>query len=628
MTTTAPTPDTDTLTADERTFLQRLRRTPLRDLLRGRVSGALDYRQVIDAADLPDSVAAVIHRVAGRRGLTRWERVDVARELIAHFADGLDAGADPDELVAVFGDVDAAAKLIVRAKRRGRSWPYKLIARGAQAFGVLVLLYIVAIGYYAMGEPKIAVNYVAKLNAPLQGVPADQLAWPEYRKAFLAWSDYRDAEAGKYDDSNATFDQALSAKPGDEHWDAAMAMVERNARVIELLRHASTRDRYGYVMRGDGVSPEDHELWPDKDVATGEDHSMLIEVLLNDIMPMRNASNLLRLDALRAARAGDGRTVALDVETILNMVRHVSEPSILICDLVGMAMCDQALGVVSDTLQRTPEVLSDDQLRRLAHVISDRARVEIDMTGERMMFYDIIQRMYTDNGHGDGHLTPKAMQMMALVDALGATQDGPRGPYITATAAMPLANMVVASRRDMVDKYEQLMGQTESMIRRPLWETIDDADPIDAYVDANHSTLERARYALIWVLIPALSVLDRAEETAIGRTDGVLVGIAMEIYHRREHAWPASLDQLTPTLLPGVPRDRFTGRPLLYRLVDGMPVVYSVGADRDDDGGAAPADTPENREQFGDRLDQWASPRELNRNEPVDGDWVLWHAKP
>ena len=78
-------------------------------------------------------------------------------------------------------------------------------------------------------------------------------------------------------------------------------------------------------------------------------------------------------------------------------------------------------------------------------------------------------------------------------------------------------------------------------------------------------------------------------ERYLGDRDGLLVGIALEAYHRRHGRYPATLGELTPDLLPAVPADRITGDPVRYRLVDGEPIVYSVGADRVDDGGR-PAD--------------------------------------
>ena len=70
---------------------------------------------------------------------------------------------------------------------------------------------------------------------------------------------------------------------------------------------------------------------------------------------------------------------------------------------------------------------------------------------------------------------------------------------------------------------------------------------------------------------------------------GVVVAIALEFYRRAHGRFPETLAQLTPTLLPHVPDDRITGDPVRYRLVNGRPLIYSLGPDGKDDGGH-PAD--------------------------------------
>jgi hypothetical protein len=107
-----------------------------------------------------------------------------------------------------------------------------------------------------------------------------------------------------------------------------------------------------------------------------------------------------------------------------------------------------------------------------------------------------------------------------------------------------------------------------------------------------------------------------------GKRDGVLVGLALALHHREYGAWPESLDKLSPRWLPMVPADRISGKPLGYKIVDDRPVVYSVGVDRDDDGGRAPLGD-------GNKPDPGlASPKHFQlqpvTDETHDGDWVIW----
>jgi hypothetical protein len=65
-----------------------------------------------------------------------------------------------------------------------------------------------------------------------------------------------------------------------------------------------------------------------------------------------------------------------------------------------------------------------------------------------------------------------------------------------------------------------------------------------------------------------------------------LVGLALERYRDEKGRWPDRLDELAPAYLKPVPLDPFDGRPLRFkRLPDGV-LVYSVGPDEQDDGGA------------------------------------------
>ncbi|HLQ44865.1 MAG TPA: hypothetical protein VK137_09065, partial [Planctomycetaceae bacterium] len=96
-------------------------------------------------------------------------------------------------------------------------------------------------------------------------------------------------------------------------------------------------------------------------------------------------------------------------------------------------------------------------------------------------------------------------------------------------------------------------------------------------------------------------------EFATQNRDATLVTIALTVYHRRHGQWPERLEQLCPDLLPEVPLDRFDGQSLRYRILDGRPLLYSVGRNRIDEGGKLPTekqDSPQAR----------------------DGDWRLWPA--
>jgi hypothetical protein len=109
-------------------------------------------------------------------------------------------------------------------------------------------------------------------------------------------------------------------------------------------------------------------------------------------------------------------------------------------------------------------------------------------------------------------------------------------------------------------------------------------------------------------------------ERSLGQRDGLVTGIALELYRRESGEYPKSLDALVPQFLPQIPSDRITGEPVKYRVVNGKPLIYSVGDDRKDDGGRIPLRP---RKQ----PDRWAAAT-WNSKESADGDWVLFPLPP
>ena len=81
-----------------------------------------------------------------------------------------------------------------------------------------------------------------------------------------------------------------------------------------------------------------------------------------------------------------------------------------------------------------------------------------------------------------------------------------------------------------------------------------------------------------------------AHEARSWRTRNVLlVVVAAELYQRRQGAWPDSLEALVPEYLDSVPTDEIGCR-LRLCIINGRPVVYSVGYDNVDDTAAIPSE--------------------------------------
>jgi hypothetical protein len=608
---------------------RRLWFTRIRDVIRGRWDASLDWRRLVAMSNLPDELSQAVCQVVGKSRLWRSEKFAVAAELVCHFQDGLDAGISAAELRQSFGDPQTAAQLIRRAKRRNRSLAWHAWRYAATACAALAGAYILMGLWMSMGRPTIRTDYLAMLTKQPAAVPESERAWPLYRDALLAMG----AES---QDETSPAKKFLSgdAKPGDAGWNDKEKFLSDNADSIAKLREAAGRGQLGFVASTShaGFTDKDRELFGVKlapEEIEADKHRTLedrwiISTLIPDVNQLRNSSLLLAADARRAAIAGDGKTAFEDVIALLGVSRHCEEMPFLVCLMVAESVQAQARSVIRDVLADNAAVWTDAQLRDMAHKLAaSRIDWRRGIEGERISFYDSMQRLYTDNGRGDGRLALQVTRDQNLFQMLDAVSDGTSGPSIlqnrgVAMLTLPAANMLVASRKDMVSLFDKITTDVEAKVDEPHWKRAA-GTRWDAELQALASgPIGKFRYLFVNMLIPAHDKVQNRVTMSDGERDGVFLGLALELFHRKHNKWPAALAELSPQYLPQVPVDPITGKPLHYKIVDDRPVVYSVGADGDDDGGRPTTD----------EVAATLPPTAPKGPPPQDGDWVIWSTVP
>lgn len=605
-------------------LIRRMGTTPLRDALRGRLTGRLDIPHACALAKLHPTLTDLVIRTVRRTRLWRVERAEVGAELIAHFRDGLDAGRPPEELATSFGQVAIAARLIRSAKQRSRSLLWKSwigVWKTVAAFLVLcVLTYAFLFIRYHTGRSVLRLNIVQELNAPVLGIPAEDRAWTVYKDAIRAYQKLPD----ELTDVRAQWPQVPADSPFRA---AALANLEQNRATIERLHAAAAIPRLGYVL-SDRVRPDDPWYDPANDVPQWEDpewqaNPPAIGILLPSLGEFRKFAMLLCFDSMIAREQGDAERVRRNICTTIAMAEHARDLPFLISDLVGLALVARACEEINLTLHEAPDLLTNDQLVALAHTLSAFPRAGGELVrfdDESRFFEDTLQRVYTDDGSGNGHISAKGARLMQML----AAEYGAPGPN---AAIEPLATALMADRAAMKREHDAITSAVVSAAHRPLWTWTENPDAAFQVRDADF--LWRQRYAVIGSLMPALGKTALSQHRFTQIRDATLVAVSLTLSRRQTGVYPATLDALTPNLLPSIPPDIFDGAPLRYALVDGSPVIYSVGVDRKDDGGRAPknpnaglASTWKPREQV-DALMAVTTSRE-----PIDGDWVLYPPLP
>lgn len=583
-------------------MLARMRYTPMRDVIRLRLTGRLNIRSLIAQANLPQPLGDLVLHVARRTRLSRLEKVDVAEELVAHFADGLDAGRSAEQLLRDFGDADRAARLIRRAKRRNHNALQRVPRYSVYGLSVLALFYLIIAIRFFSGSPTVSHDYLADLNKAAAAAPPEQSAWPLYRSALLAL----DELPTRGDQEHVRpWGVTTPMRPGDDGWEVLASYLAANQQSLALARQASARPHLGFVA-SHGVQEEDRALWPE--IQTPEEVDVfdgsLISVRLSHLSELGQLAMLFAADAWRAAADDDQERSMANIAALLGMSGHAREVPTIVSELTGMAILNRALDTTLSLLAEQPEVFDDAALAMLADRIQGAhgGEIRLDLSSERYCFHDLIQRLYTDDGRGNGRITSEGMKWLLSIST-GYYPEHLRETQWYSKAVLPGTTLLMANRRDMLAKYNEIMDRMERESAMPLWQRTDTVNSELAMMMGD--SLQWVRYAPVVLMTPAIGhAATEGDKTAMKR-DATLAAIAMILHHRRHGAWPQSLDELAPQLLPQVPLDRYDGQPLRYTVRDGSPVLYSIGMNRIDNGGMSQQDL--------DRVTR-----------RMEGDWIFW----
>ena len=542
-------------------------------------------------AQLPAPLRAVIATVCKRARLWKHERADVEAELAAHFHDGLAQGAVPEKLLADFGDPKAAAKLIRRGKIRNRPLWWQVQHRLGQAISCLLVLVMVLAAIHTIrfytGRPTLAFRPLDVLNKDATALAEGDRAWPEYRAAYLG-----------LDLDQDQFNALTELEPDASNLAEVRPLLDRAATSIARIRSAAARPGMGYVASiGDDedlaiksailtgsvclVSSSPGQMKPDPE------NPEAMAILLSHLTPVRSCARLLRADAIAALHAADAARLHADLTALLAVARHVRSPDTYISSLVSVAVVTMTCDLIRDVLAMNPALLSDDRWTDLAHRLAALGGPIdfVSLRGERLFFQDTLQRLYTDDGNGNGRLTAAGSDYFNKTASLGVDRTN---------AGMLVASAFFANRKQVTQAYESIMDRAESSIAVPLWIPVKESADIvlERYT---RTALQRLRYMPVAVFAPALDRARYAAHEVVSNRNATLAVIALELHRRRTGAFPDALDAIIPGLLPTLPLDNADGQPLRYRRQPGPKgdsyLLYALGTDLRDDGGT-PATHP------------------------------------
>jgi hypothetical protein len=344
---------------------------------------------------------------------------------------------------------------------------------------------------------------------------------------------------------------------------------------------------------------------------------------------IRSSARLLCSQAVLDMQLGNPDAAADHIIAAINSGSHGPMPPLLLGQLVETAAYTWVSETITHMLSR--KVRWDD--RHLASIQHRLMQIDpsspIDMRWEHQGVVQITRQMYEINGSlvenpgerfemlfGGDFFEYSGMSRNQLEEHASDP------PTLIADLAYSLTTIQGLQKYSAVPPWK----------REFRWQN-GSQNPIAIERLADPGTTEPP-YPIVSVALQAnYSGILNARLCAWARINAAIVALALNRHQLRHDTWPKTIDAVDPELLEQLPSqyifDPFTGNPLLYKLTDVGPVVYSTGPDRDDDD-ARPLHNPNERRPLMPRwIPDWLIERALeNDPETYDGDWVLYPPQP
>ena len=516
-------------------------------------------------SQLPLAAAEFIKLVINKMRYRRKVQDDVKAELAAHFEDELKGcKADNDreqkgkQLVGGFGDVKMLAVLLRRAKKRCRPLWRTVVARAFQTVGVLFICLVLYIVWFLTGKPVVTRDYIAEFNNLVRPVADESLnAAALYNKAVEVFEklpeDISEALGKKYYEATEE-DKQLIGK-----W------LTDNDEVFELVV-AGTRKPY-YWQHYEGEE--------------------MLSVLLPHLSGFRRLAFSLRWRSRLHAEKGRYEEAFSDIKTCYLFGRHVKGTKlVLIEQLVGIAI--EAIAV-----ENLRSILSEHKIETaiLARLQKDFEQMiegedfAMSFEGEKMFIYDEIQRCFTEDRFGGGHL------YLSRIGQISSSGDE-SAPTAQDIILESLSSPEGWGRAVKVLFFHPNKQQTREAADRFYAYCDTFAQKTPAQIRAEGIDIQKETMKIIKdnlflnVLTPALGRAARMGHRHRTNVEATITILALQRYKADKDSYPDDLQELvTADYLRRKPMDVYSGKPLVYRKTDESFILYSIGENFEDDGG-------------------------------------------
>ncbi len=418
---------------------------------------------------------------------------------------------------------------------------------------------------YELSRVKKSIDYVLELNRRGNTFPPEENAAPYYQKACEVFIN------PPQDIENIIKKCTESNELEAEQEKNISLWITQNTEAMTQFKQGTQKSFY----------------WP-----TYAGPKMLEITSHEDYTQMRAITNALYWNARLLAQNHDIETAFGELLSCWQFGNHLMQgPKPLTSQLLGMGIKRKACNVGFLLIHDTE--ISKDQFRsflsQFEHLLQ-KENLSCDLTCEKLELYDNIQRLFTDDGNGDGRV-PRLL--------LRGMKDDPQKIYQVLAPGLTKEEIETwgrSQRKETTELIDRLFSSYSDAFARSPAQLIKDG------VNINDIIEETLGNNIISMYIPALSKIhsifyeNKAFESAFVTT------LAIFCYKQTCHSFPENLEILiSEGYISSLPLDPYSSASLIYRKTEDSFILYSIGKDFEDNGGI--------------HDDKWGNPA---------GDYVFW----
>ena len=295
---------------------------------------------------------------------------------------------------------------------------------------------------------------------------------------------------------------------------------------------------------------------------------------LGELSKFRQIAKARTASMRLAATRGEHDEMVHAFEQTLALGRICSSQSFLLDRLVGMANYALATGELRTLFGEFEfdEMTCQSLLAAMDRQLT-RPPLALCLEGERIMFLDQIQNMFTDDGHGDGRFDP-ARSVMGTRAGVAATSGS--------SVLSNLESVYSAGRKETTEVTNRMYDLLIEAFKLTRTERLARFGSLDQEIEALSP-----RHSLLKIMLPPIKKALASEDSTEMQLVGTRQLVLLEIHFARHGAWPETLAELDADLRSTPIVDPLSGKPFVYRRLVADEhrrpfLLYSLGEDGED----------------------------------------------